>query len=242
MEKEVKIKARDSKIIKGTLGVSKKKANKLVILVHGFKGHKDSHLTFNGAKFFTTKGLDTFRFNLYGSKKEKGRHFNDTKISIHGQDITDVVRYFRKKYKQIYLVGHSYGGTSLLFADQSLVDGFVFWDASYIDEADSKDGIEYNKNLDAYVVDFEVSDAIVGKPFIEELKNFPDCGELIKKIHKSVLFVTAGKGNPKAGKKYFALANQPKKLVTIKTADHNFNQWHNEEELFTETYKWLKTK
>ena len=138
------------------------------------------------------------------------------------------------------LFGHSYGGTSLLFTDQTLTDKFVFWDASYITSKDSDNKyMKYNKDLDAYVLDWGL-EIIVGKKFVDELKSFPDCGQLIKQIYKPVLFITTGKGNSTLGKKYFAKANNPKKLVHIKTADHNFNNWDDETTLFKETYNWLK--
>jgi esterase/lipase len=239
MEKALKIQTPDKKFIYGTFTSAGKKSNALVIFAHGFTGHKDEHIFFNGAKFFTEKGFDTFRLNLYAGEGKNSRHFRDTKISLHGQDITTVVKHLRKKYKKIFVVGHSYGGTSLLFVDHSIVDGLVFWDASYINPAeDSTDHMKYNKTLNAYILDWGL-EILVGKDFVNELKNFPDCGELIKSINKPVLFVAAGKV-AKMGKKYFSKANNPKKLVRIKTADHNFNNWKDEETLFKETYNWLK--
>lgn len=241
MEKELRIKTSDGKLIYGTLSVAKKKSKKLIIFVHGFTGHQNEHIFFNGAKFFADKGFDAFRFNLYAGEKKNVRHFRDTTISLHGKDITAVVKSLRKKYEEIYVVGHSYGGTSLLFADQTMVDRFIFWDASYINSSkiEDKNHLKYNKKIGAYVLDWGL-EIVVGKKFIDELKNFPDCGELIKKIHKPVVFITAQKGNMKAGKKYYAHAHSPKKLVNINRADHNFNDWSSEQALLKETYDWLK--
>lgn len=243
MEKELKIRTVNRKSIYGTLGITNKKSHKLVIFVHGFTGHQNEHIFFNGAKFFTEKGFDTFRLNLYGDlygKGDKSRHFRDTYISLHGKDITTVAKFFRKKYKKIFVIGHSYGGTSLLFTDQSFIDGYVFWDASYINSKDSTANMKFNKNIDGYILDWGM-EYIVGKRFVEELKNFLDCKDLIKEVQKPVLFITAGnRGNSKAGIKYFENANQPKKLINIKTADHNFNKWEDEEKLLKNTYIWLK--
>lgn len=242
MEKELRIKTADQKFIYGTFTSSKKKSGTLIIFVHGFTGHQNEHIFFNGAKFFTEKGFDTFRFNLYAGEGGGVRHFRDTKLSLHGEDITTTIKYFREKYKKIYVVGHSYGGTSLLFVDQSIVDGFIFWDPSYIDSKDSTGHLKYNKHFDAYILNYGI-EIIVGKGFIEELKNFPNCGLLINTINKPVLFVTAGrKGNSKAGIKYYNKANSPKKLINIKSADHNFNNWNDENMLFKKTYSWLKEK
>lgn len=240
MEKEIKIKTSDNKFIHGMFVSSiRKKSDALIIFVHGFTGHQNEHIFFNGARFFAGKGFDTFRFNLYAGESKNIRHFQDTKISLHGKDITTTVKHFRKKYKNIYVVGHSYGGTSLLFADQLIIDGFIFWDASYIDSKDSTKNMKFNKNINAYTLDWGIT-IIVGNKFVEELKYFPDCGKLIKNIHKPVLFIGAGKGNLTASKKYYNKANSPKKLINIKNADHNFDKLQDEEFLFKETYGWLR--
>lgn len=228
-EKELKIKTSDKKVIYGILGKSSKKSDTLVIFVHGFTGHRDEHIFFNGSKLFTQKGLDTFRFNLYAGEAKSIRHFRDTTISLHGKDINTVVKYFRNKYKKIFVIGHSYGGTSLLFTNQSLIDKYVFWDASYIDSKNVLEDMRLDKKIDAYIIDWGI-EIIVGNKFMKELKNFPDCGKLVKKIQKPTLFITAGK-KVKQGAKYFKAANKPKKYVNISTADHNFNNWRDEEKL-----------
>lgn len=241
MEKEIKIKTTNKHYIYGTLAKSKKPSKKLIIFVHGFCGNQNEHIFFNGAKYFTGKGYDTFRFNLYSGEKG-ARKFRDIKISLHGKDTSTVIKYFSKDYEKIYVVGHSYGGTTLLFTDTKHVNTFVFWDASWIEWKDEDKDFPYRKDLDAHVLDWGI-EYIVGKPFIEELKSFPDCGGLISKIKIPVKFITAGrkgKGNTKAGKKYFALANEPKDLVDIPTAEHNFNTFAEEERLFKETQDWMK--
>lgn len=239
MEKEIKIKTKDGKYIYGTLGSASKKSEKLVVFVHGFTGHRNEHIHFNGAQYFKKKGFDTFRFDLYGDGKG-ARLLRDTKISLHGEDITTVLKYFKKSYKKIHLVGHSFGGTSILFADTSLVSSVIMWDASYIEWSEEEKDFPYNKAIDAYTPNWGV-EYIIGKEFVEELKHFPDCGEMISKITVPIKFITAGnKGNMKAGKKYFAKSNQPKEIFDIKTADHCFNNPVDETKLFDETYAWLK--
>lgn len=239
MEKEIKIKTDDGKLIHGTLVTSKTKSDKLVVFVHGFTGHPNEHIFFNGAKLFSESGLDSFRFSLYDGGDKDYRQFRDTKISLHGEDINTVVKNFRKKYKKIFVVGHSYGGTSLLFTDSSQIDAFVFWDASYINWKErSDDFIEFNKKFNMHVASWGI-EVLVGNQYIEELKNFPDCGELIKKINKPALFVGADKGNAKASEKYYTNANDPKTLEIIKNADHNFNNFKAEETLLELTKNWI---
>src|SRR3989344_1336712 len=114
MEKQLKIKTPDKKVIYGTLRGSLDKP--LVIFVHGFTGFKDEHQFFNGARFFEKRGFSSFRFNLY--HWEKGaRKLEDCTLSLHGEDLDQVVEYFRKKgVKKIFAVGHSFGGLTVLLS------------------------------------------------------------------------------------------------------------------------------
>jgi superfamily II DNA or RNA helicase len=100
--------------------------------------------------------------------------------------------------------------------------------------------IIFHEEIDAYILS-EGLDFIVGKKYVEELKNFPDCGDLIKKISKPVLFVTAKKGGSISGKRFYEKANEPKRLVEIENADHCFNTFDTENVLISETYKWFSS-
>ena len=239
MQKDLKIKTKDNYYIYGTLNTPNKIPTKLVIFVHGFTSHRNEHILFNGSKFLVNKGFDTFRFDLYGGEKG-ARNMVDCTISINGEDINTVVNYFSKKYKNIYVVGHSYGGTALLFVKQEKVSKFIFWDPSYI-EKDQDQSFVYKKEIDSYVVDWGVS-YIVGKKIVNELKNFPDCGEMISKFTKPVFFVGAEKGAKNHCNKYFKKASNPKELKIIKGADHNFNNFEHEEILFKETFNFINKK
>ena len=236
MEKDLKIKTGD-KYIYGTIFSADKRADRLVIFVHGFTGHRNEHIFFNGSKYFVDRGYDAFRFDLYTGSK-KARHFEETKISMHGKDITTVIKHFKRAYKKIYVIGHSFGGTSLLFIDTSLVNALVFWDASYIIPDKERKDFKYYRHFDAYLLDYGMR-CVVGKSFVKELSDFPDCGRLISNIHLPVKFIIT-KGNMKYGKKYFSEANSPKALVVMPKADHNFNHHNDEEKLFDETFDWIK--
>lgn len=55
MQKEVKIKTGDKKVIYGTLDTVAKSGT-LVIFVHGLGGHQNEHLFYNAVKYFTNQG------------------------------------------------------------------------------------------------------------------------------------------------------------------------------------------
>lgn len=235
MEKEIRIATGDNHFIYGNLAGGKSRSRKLVIFCHGFTGNRNEHIFFNGAKFFSENGYDTFRFDFYNDQK-KARHFEETSISQHGSDITAVVNHFKKKYDKIYLVGHSFGGTSLLFANHESIVAMVFWDASYVVSRDEK---SFFKTKNPPTIDFGIR-VIVGKRFTRELFDFPDCGALIAAVHVPVKFIGAGRGNFTDSKKYYDHANQPKSLSKIAAADHCFNTLKSEAKLLEETLDWLR--
>ena len=240
MDTPLKIKTKDGFLLHGDLRKTsgKKSARALVIFCHGFLATRNQHIFFNGAGYFSQKGFDAFRFSFYGGEKG-ARHFEQATFTQHGSDIATVVKFFRKSYDRIYVIGHSFGGTSLLFTDQKNIDGFVFWDASYVDPEVERRDIPFNRAVGGYLLDYGWR-TVVGKPFAEEIFALSNCGERVAAIHKPVAFIGAGKANAGDAKKYFLHANEPKFLSVVEVADHNFDQAQDEQTLFAATYQIIK--
>lgn len=240
MEKDIVIRTKDKYKLFGTVQDPTGNSKGLVILVHGFTGHKDEHIFYNSSKFFVDKGYSVFRFNLYAHNKG-ARNFENTSISIHGEDISKVVNFFTKDYKEIFVIGHSFGGTSLLFTEEKNISGFIFWDASYIEVEKERKDFTYIKELDIYSLDFGMR-ILVGKRYVEELLSFPDCGELVAKITKPIYFIGASKGGNKMVNKYFKKSkSKTKKTDIINGADHCFNKHEHEADLIKKTFEWIKS-
>src|SRR3989304_3753719 len=124
METQLKIKTPDKHIIYGTLRPAKRKSSTLLIFVHGLAGHQDEHIFYNGARYFSEKGINTFRFDLYTGEKG-GRILTKCGISTHAKDLDTVVKHFRKKFKEIFVAGHSLGGLTIQASNTDLVDGVI---------------------------------------------------------------------------------------------------------------------
>ena len=129
--------------------------NPLVVFVHGFTGHKNEHQFFNAARFFEKKGISTFRFDLY-SWQDDARKLDDCTLSLHGQDLDTLIKYFRNKgVKKISVVGHSFGGPSVLLSKKKDFDSAVLWDPS--GDRDVVVKARYLKELDKYYHDNDSS-------------------------------------------------------------------------------------
>lgn len=232
MEEQLKIPINKNLNIYGVLRGSLDK--QLVIFIHGFTGNQNQHIFFNGARFFGENGFSTFRFNLYSWEKD-ARKLEQCTLSLHAKDLDLVVDYFRKKgVKKVFVVGHSFGGLTILLSKKQAFDAAVFWDASIYPTDVTK--ARYIKELDLYYTNTQEGFGFtIGKEMVEENKKLRPF-KLMKDFTKPVKIIVAGNGELiEGGKKYFEVAKVKKEFVIIENATHCFDQEGTEEELFEET-------
>ncbi len=118
-------------VIYGVLNTGRKKNTKAILYVHSLMGNAYEFAATTMAQNFPAKGYDVIRIYLYHWEKS-ARSASDTTLAIHGDDITLAAKYFKKKYKNIFACGLSYGAPSLLFSDTSQFDGLAFWDGTVV--------------------------------------------------------------------------------------------------------------
>lgn len=242
MERSIKIKTKDNHIIYGTLNIPTRKSNNLIIFVHGLASNQNSHIFYNGARFFSKQGFATFRFDLY-SWLPKGRKISNCTISAHVRDLDQVTGHFAGAFDKIYLVGHSLGGVTVLSSDTSRARAIVLWDAS----CNLGKGLisvgkyyRYNKCLDKYVAKLGI-EVIIGKAMYKEWQNFPTPKSIMPRVYAPVKIIVAEKGVlMEGGRAYFKYTDNPKEFTVIKGATHRFDEEGVEYKLFQETLKWFK--
>lgn len=237
MEEEINIKTSDGKTIYGTLRGGAN--NPLIIFVHGFTGHKDEHQFYNGARFFDKKGFSSYRFNLYDWAKD-ARKLEECTLSLHAKDLDKVISHFKDKgVKTIYLVGHSFGGATILLSKSKDFNKIVLWDPSVIPNEVTGDSV-YLKELDLYYLKDNVYGVTFGKDMYEENKRLKPL-DLIKNFQVPIKIIAAGDGElVSKEKQLYEAANDPKNFKIIPGANHTFDQGGIEEKLFEETIRWLR--
>lgn len=238
MEQLIKIPTSNKKIIYGIFRGSL--SQPLVVFVHGLGGIMNQHIYYNGARFLERNGISSFRFNLYGWEKDS-RNLIECTVDTHSFDLDKIIEYFRKKrVKKIFVVGHSFGGPTILLSKNKDFDGIILWEPSY-DEPKSFEEFEYVPALDLYKVRWGI-DVLIGKKMFEAKGTLRDREERgIKEITVPIKIIVAGRGFlVRGGKRYYALANEPKAHVVVENADHLFDIDGVEEELFKETLSWIK--
>lgn len=236
MEKNVQIKTKDNHIIYGVLN-SEEKFNKLIIFVHGLTGHKNEHQFYNAARFFPNCGFATFRFDLYSGEK-KGRVLSECSIKTHAEDLDQVISYFKGKYRDIYLVGHSLGGPSILWSSQKNIKSIVLWDPSLKLIERRGDDIKFYSIIDKFVINFG-TESLLSKEMINQWRTLDN--NILGCFKVSTKIICAQKGIlAKSWKKNLPKIKVKTDFYIIKNAGHCFDEEGVEEELFKDTLKWFE--
>ncbi|MBI5138921.1 MAG: alpha/beta fold hydrolase [Candidatus Vogelbacteria bacterium] len=239
METKHKIETSDGHVIYGTLTLSKKPSQKLIIFVHGLTGHQNESMFYNGSKFFSSKGFNVFRFDQYCGEKD-ARRFIDTTTEIHAKDLNAVVKLFSQKYDQIYLVGHSWGGPVILSSDLSKITALILWDPSPSGELIKDcEELRYEPKLNAYILDWGIRQ-ILGKAWFESAQKLPSVEDLGSKCNKPIKIIAAERGTEGKSKILLKKIDCLKSYVCVKRADHCFHVEGTQDQLFKETLDWLK--
>jgi hypothetical protein len=245
-ERSLDIPLRDGKklnaILRGELDHNKP----IVIMMHGRPGSSNELLQYLGARYIGEHEITTLRLAMYDFGSNY-RRLLDCTLATHMADFEDVVSYLRAQgMMEIFALGHSYGGITILGSNAQL-DGAILWDPSH--------GLAwYNDNPDFYSPDFPeetFGDIIVGtggygyinsKEQDEYDKALGNTTDWAKDKSYPMKFILAAAGPLAAyAKRYYDVASEPKALVEIKDAHHQFED-NDEvtERLFAETVVWIK--
>lgn len=223
----------------------------LIIMLHGINSYPDTHMNLSFRNHFTKRGLDFFRYNLYGSVKKKGksRSLQEASIEMHLSDLDTVLNHFNKLYKNIYLIGHSLGAFTVLMQNSNLVKANILIDPPYALTNNMKlkysiSGVKVTNSSigsKASVVDwgdgrpFFVSDNI-SKTALLLKKN--TVNEKIENLHKPTLMVKA-LGSWLDNIAFKKLLKNPNKYVEVKNADHCFSNLNGIDDLINHSENWI---
>ena len=130
MEQKFKIDTLDGFKIHGILNHVKENSDKAVFIVHGMAGHVYEYSHKLAADFLQSE-YDVYRFNFYSANKD-ARKLIDCDLSIHVQDLEAVLNEYASKYKEIYIIGHSYGGPVIMSSKMpDNLKAVTLWDPSF---------------------------------------------------------------------------------------------------------------
>lgn len=131
MEKSWTIAAEDGAIIHGLLDHSSDEpSDSCVVIVHGLSGYPNEYLHKITARFFSMRGYDVLRPALYDEKPD-ARRLRDCTLATHAADLSRVLAGPAADYKNLFLIGHSYGGPTIMIAQPQNARAVSLLDPSF---------------------------------------------------------------------------------------------------------------
>jgi len=246
LEKSLDITLRDGKKIRAILRGELTKETPVMIMMHGRPGSSNELLQYLGAHYISERGITTLRLSMY-EFGEQYRNLVDCTLNTHIQDFEDVIDYLRDVgVGHIFALGHSYGGITIMGSDAQL-DGAVLWDPSHglawLDDSPDFTNDNYPEKT--------VGDIVIGTGghgYIKSLqqdaydKSLGDTTSWAENKKFPMKFILASAGPlAKYAKQYYDAAAEPKAIVEIKEAHHQFlDSDEVVEKLFDETVEWVK--
>ncbi|MBU0963321.1 MAG: lysophospholipase [Nanoarchaeota archaeon] len=233
----------------GILHNSKKKTDKGIILVHGFKGNKDRDLMKNLDKELS-KEYNIFRFDFSGNGESEGK-FEEQSYSKYVEELKIVIDYLKKHNQNIIIIGHSLGGNITILEEEKYknIDKLILLAPAVFDNSDILKRISLKQIIAL------IKGSIILKVFdkqINQLKELKlkrkffmnillyNVKKAIKKIKKPILVILAEKDKAIPLKKSINFYEKNSiKYEVIKDSGHNFREEKHLNELTKDILKWL---
>ena len=241
-EEKITVKAPDGKNIHCTIGYPTGKPKGMVLFVHGLASTEMWPTMLLGSWYFRKKGYAFCRINLYHWKKG-ARTLMTSDLLQHSRDTDAVAKYLRRKgFKNLFAVGHSFGGLTLLQADTTHYDALSLWDCSSLLSYPPRFWFRTQKKTGAVYMG-GTYELLMSDRYIKGLTEFPNELELVSKITVPTQICYAnGEGAVlvKSSKRYYQHVKAPKQLVGVARADHSFTVEGTEKRLFEKTDQWFR--
>jgi dienelactone hydrolase len=236
-ERILNIPTPDSKLIYGKL-LGDVPHKPLVVIAHGLTGKADGRLPFNAACYFANQGFNVYRFNFY-YHKERARDILDCTLASQADDLDTVVDYFiAQGIKDITVIGHSFGGLTILLSTRQNFNRAVLWEPSHPKVDVFKKAI-FNKDLNAFVLK-QGTNYLFGRPMVEHYQNLKI--DKFVEARKTPTLIASGGASVLAetNKQYYQALEVDKHFFEIAGADHGFTTPGAQTELLDKTLAWLK--
>lgn len=231
----------DGKKIYGLLNKAEKPNGKVVIIAHGLTGHINEYLHLIARDFFTGRGYDVVRLSFYDDP-EDARKLSECTIETHAQDLRQVFDRFKTQYKKPFVIGHSYGGLSMLYAAPQAA-ALAFWDSSFRiydshwqSRAQKVEPNHYRVCIGGTYHQISAEMVEVDKQAtIEKLNSLA-----ARIVNPSIVLIAEESRDDQTRNPLFEALTCPKKRVEITGADHCFTKGQTVYALLNATYDWFE--
>lgn len=219
-------------------------SNKVIILCHGFKGHKceNKRLFVEAARAFCQEGYDVLRFDFYGSGDSEGE-FEDTLVSTNIINLQDAYKFVKQRgYQDVAILGISMGAaTAILTVNKLDVKVLVLWSSVPDMHRVFDSTIKHFGPVDPGKIVFEYEGWNIKRNFWEDAVQFDIMSELAKiTIPKFIVQGTDDEPVFVQGFQDFRdIVYPPADFMEIPQAGHTFQTPHHRQLVIRQTLIWL---
>lgn len=227
--------------IYGVKSFRKPKATSAIFMVHGLTSTMHDYAFKRAADFFSTKH-DVYRFNLYDGEKG-ARMMRNCTLRTHADDLDTVLKKFGKKYKHIFLIGHSYGGPTIMLSKMKGVTAVSLWDPPFdLKTLRTKHAEIFETLGNYYVINWGTSCLMSIEMFNQDLRlDEKACIELSKKCPCPLQVINAADSfYVKQPLSWHSYCKHKHKREYIKGTAHCFHEGNTCDELLKKTDKWFR--
>ena len=229
----------DGKTIYGIRSSTQAQAAAAIFIVHGLTSTMQDYALKRAADFFAAD-YDVYRFNLYDGQPA-GRSLADCTLDTHAGDLLQVLARYGARYAKVFLIGHSYGGPTVLLANPEQATAASLWDPSFDLHKLQRDFAEnYVETEQGYLIDYGVA-CLIGKPMHEQAASLDEkaCIALAQGFRHPFQVVHAADGVLVKGKSYHAFSPFETRHDTVAGTTHNFCEGDSCEDLLARTKAWF---
>jgi pimeloyl-ACP methyl ester carboxylesterase len=208
-------------------------ADSLTVLIHGRTGSSESPINLAVADELDKNGLSSLSISLYDyGKHTHTRNQLDCTLNTNAMDLVELNEALRSDGKKLSVVAHSAGAIAVLLSAQlgARWDRTVFIDPSH-GSAWFKPDKQPPENSLANAHGYDIIIDPEGEGYMNSLEAYlekislGDTTDLVRSM-SGLAIISAGNNQTllKYGQQYFDAAPEPKGLLVIPDANHNFTQ------------------
>ena len=218
--------------------------SRAVVLVHGLTGSRHEHIHQFAAGFLIERGYTVLRFNLQNQNFPL-RHCT---IQTHATDLSAVLAGQAVGYDQLFVVGHSYGGPTVMAAQPVQATAICLWDPSFdlpllwenmiVEPLAGGIGL-----MNMGGVEIVIGDAMIAEGHGAEF-NAAACLSLSRSLNRPIKVISASSGDEfdvyqRHSQSWHSAGHSLNRRVLIEGSDHCFTSPDAAAALLTHTHDWF---
>lgn len=215
-----------------------------IVIVHGLTGSMDEHLHQQATPYFAALGYDVLRFNL----QSQDFPLRQCTLDTHARDLQAVLAGPAAGYERLFVIGHSYGGPTVMRTQPQQANAVCLWDPSFNLPAIWQQMAVEDRG-DIALLNFAGVEVVVGQAMVAEgtgpTYNAENCLALSQQLDVPIQVLSAAEGDEfevyqQDPRSWHSVGHPENCRQLIPDSDHCFTSPAALQRLLSETHRWFE--